>query len=56
MLTQIRCDAFVDEVAVPKGHDKIHPLLVAVGALWAGEQFVHAGECLVGQRNEIVLQ
>ena len=45
-----------DAVAVPEGHDKIHPFLVAVRTLRAGEQFVHAGKGLVGQRNEIVLQ
>ena len=45
-----------DTVAVPKGHDKIHPFGVAVSVLRAGEQFVHAGKGLVGQRNEVVLQ
>ena len=45
-----------DAVAVPEGHDKIHPFLVAVSTLRAGEQFIHAGKCLVGKRNEIVLQ
>ena len=45
-----------DAVAVPKGHDKVHPFLVTVCTLWAGEQFVHAGKGLVGQRNEVVLQ
>ena len=45
-----------DAIAVPKGHDKVHPFLVAVGALRAGEQLVHAWKGLVGQRNEIVLQ
>ena len=38
-----------DAVTVPEGHDKVHPFLVAVGALRAGEQFVHAGKGLVGQ-------
>ena len=38
-----------DAVAVPKGHDKVHPFLVAVRTLRAGEQFVHAGKGLVGQ-------
>ena len=45
-----------DAVTVPEGHDKIHPFLVAVRTLRAGEQFVHARKGLVGQRNEIVLQ
>ena len=45
-----------DAVAVPECHDKIHPFLVAVSTLRAGEQFVHTGKGLVGQRNEIVLQ
>ena len=36
-------------VAVPEGHDKIHPFLVAVGAFRAGEQFVHTRKGLVGQ-------
>ena len=43
-------------VAVPECHDKVHPFLVAVRTLWAGEQFVPAGQGLIGQRNEIVLQ
>ena len=38
-----------DAVAVPKGHDKVHPFLVAVGAFRAGEQFVHTRNGLVGQ-------
>ena len=37
-----------DAVAVPKGHDKVHPFLVAIGALRAGEQIVHAEKGLVG--------
>ena len=45
-----------DAVTVPEGHDKVHPFLVAVRTLRAGEQFAHAGKGLVGQRNEIVLQ
>lgn len=45
-----------DAVTVPEGHDKVYPFLVAVRTLRAGEQFVHAGKGLVGQRNEIVLQ
>ena len=45
-----------DAVAVPECHDKVHPFLVAVRTLRTGEQFVHAGKGLVGQRNEIVLQ
>ena len=36
-------------VAVPKCHDKVHPFLMAVGALRAGEQFVHTRKGLVGQ-------
>lgn len=45
-----------DAVAVPEGHGKIHPFLVAVGTLRTGEQLVDTGECLVGQGDEIVLQ
>ena len=45
-----------DAVAVPKGHDKVHPFLVAVSTLRAGEQLIHAGKGLVGQRNEVILQ
>ena len=45
-----------DAVTVPECHDKVHPFLVAVRTLRAGEQFAHAGKGLVGQRNEIVLQ
>ena len=41
---------------MPEGHDKIHPFLVAVSTLWAGEKLVYTGKGLVGQRNEIVLQ
>ena len=36
-------------VTVIEGHDKVHPFLVAVGTLRAGEQFVHTGKGLVGQ-------
>ena len=45
-----------DAIAMPEGHDKIHPFLVAVSTLWAGEKLVYTGKGLVGQRNEIVLQ
>ena len=45
-----------DAVTMPEGYDKIHPFLVTVRTLRTGEQFVHAGEGLVGQRNKIVLQ
>lgn len=38
-----------DAIAVPKGHDKVHPFLVAVSAFRAEEQFVHTRKGLVGQ-------
>ena len=52
---RLRADV-ADAVTVPEGYDKVHPFLVTVSTLRTGEQFVHAGECLVGQRNEVVLQ
>ena len=45
-----------DAFTVPKGHDKVHPFLVAVRTLRAGEQLVHPRKSLIGQGNEIVLQ
>ena len=43
-------------VAVPKGHDKVYPFLVAVRTFWAGKKFVYTRKSLIGQRNEIILQ
>ena len=46
----------VDTLIVPKGHDKIDPLLATIGAIRAGEQLVYPRKDLVSERNEVVLQ
>ena len=46
----------IDALTVPKGHDKIHPLLAAIGTVRTGEQFVHTRKYLVSKRDEVVLQ
>ena len=45
----------IDALAIPKGHDNIHPFLAVISAVRVGEQLVHIWKDLIGEKNESIL-